>query len=229
MRALLGGFAALCLFGCDAERDLAASRFACGFGGPCEGSDGGVSDQDGAVSDSGEPPRPACDVDFGSNPCGGDPAGTYKFANACSSRYVFEDLLSCPGVTKRGQHFDFTRDDLSLSTTDLSANCLLTSEESFTIPPSICLDTVGGCNGLGVILIAVHGTCTEIPSSGGCDCTVRTTSGCIDSGPYTTSGPLLTVNSLEYRFCSESALLTYVPADDDQWGRKIVYVTRRVE
>lgn len=213
---------------CDVERDLSAQRFACQFGGACENSDGGIAD-------SGVPidPAPACDPAFGASEgpsvCGGDPVGEYTAASACSSRYLLEQFLDCPGARKNGQTFNIDG-SLTVRSADLTARCTLDYEERAFVS-NLCATAAGGCTGLRTVLLAqgaASATC-EAATGGGCDCTVQAVYNCIETGAYTQSDSTVTVNgATRYEICRGESSLIYTTTDLDANDRRVVFVMSKV-
>jgi hypothetical protein len=68
-----------------------------------------------------------------------------------------------------------------------------------------------------------------VPENRGCDCTIRSSGGCIESGDYEKTSPTFTVESIEtYRYCATPSSLVYIPLEADEAGRRIVFVTEPV-
>lgn len=176
------------------------------------GSDGGTLGPDaGAASDGGMSTDAGsgltCDPTFGStgSTCGGNPAGSWRFAEVCGANVV--DLIiqtQCPTATSSNV--------VRTSTGTLT----LTSTGSYTIAaddrvsadlfvPTACAAQTGGCSGLGLAFLQLGGVGTCTQGTNGCDCQVTFGQTTNESGTYTTSAGVLTLGSYTFDYCVGSA------------------------
>lgn len=140
-------------------------------------------------------------------PCGGDPAGSWRYASVCVAPPLDALRAMCPGLDVSGT--GTVRGAVTFAGGTVTRNVAGQIDLVLTIPASCA---VVGCGVIGSALRSAgypDATCTAA-SAGGCRCTATQRAGTAGSAGYAVAGnTITTTNGGTYDFCVHDGVLTY--------------------